>query len=537
MRRDIEAKASRVIEGATIIDGTGSPPSKADLLIEHGMITAIEKPGILGSARSIPNLDVKGLVVCPGFIDVHSHADNAPFLAQDDLTKIGQGITTEVIGNCGLSLAPIENGNEAEFLLKYQRHFAFEYVGWHTVADLLTAVDLQGTVTNICPLVGHGSLRLAAMGSSSRVATMDDVRLMGALLTEALEAGAFGMSSGLIYPPGVYSDTAELVGLALYLPAERVYATHMRNEGPGLLRSIKEALTIGREAGCRVEISHLKSCGKQNWGGVVRALELLDDARRDDLRVTQDVYPYAAASTTLGVCLPPWVHAGGDEATLARLRDPSQLLAIQTEIEESSDDTWENTILGAGYDGVMLSRTRSHRYEGMTLAEVAAARGLEPFDALITVLAEEELDARIIEFSMSESDVETVLSSPFTMIGSDGTAPGFSGGRAHPRLYGTFPRVLGRYVRELGVLNLTEAIRKMTSLPAEVFGVPQRGKVAVGMMADLVCFDPITVGHPGDYLNPSTPPVGIAWVMQEGHVVMQEGRWAETRRGKRLIPS
>lgn len=525
-----------LISNATLVDGTGAAEFPADLVVEHGRVAAIEAPGSVAGDRFARRIDAGGLVVCPGFIDTHSHADNAPFLADDDLTKINQGVTTEVTGNCGKSLAPIA-GDGSEALRELQRFFTFGYEGWHSAAELFAAVDAHGSVTNVCPLVGHGTLRLATIGPANRAAGQAEIEAMGALLTEAIEAGAYGMSTGLIYPPGVYSTTDELAAVASFLPPERLYTTHMRNESDDLLASIHEALTIGRRAGCRVHISHLKSSGHANWGGTEAALEVLDAARDEGLPVTQDVYPYDAASTVLGTCLPPWVHEDGDEAVLRRLQNPRDLARMRAEIEDPRADAgWENLIMGAGgYGGILVVSTRSHRYEGRTLEQLAQELAVEPFEALVRVLVEEELAVSMVEFSMSERDVESVLRSPFTVVGSDGLAPG-AGGRPHPRLYGTFPRILGRYVRERRVISLVEAIRRMTSLPAEIFGVPQRGTVAVGKVADLVCFDPATVDHLGDYLDPTVAPTGIAWVMQAGHVVVDRGVWAGTRRGSRLAP-
>lgn len=534
---------SVVITHARVIDGTGAPAYLADVVIDRGRITSIVAPGSATAPHSetaLPQnhrlIHAAGAVVCPGFIDVHSHADNAAILDEDDLTKISQGITTEVTGNCGYSLAPVAHGAEAEFLADSRKLFQFEYSGWHGVSEWFTLLDRRASVVNACPLIGHGTLRLATIGTADIPATQEDVAAMGRLLTDAVNAGAFGLSTGLIYPPGFYSSTEELALLAAHLPADRVYATHMRDESSRLLESIDEALTIGRTAGCRVQISHLKAAGKQNWGGVTRALEALDAARAEGLRVTQDVYPYSAAATSLSACLPPWAHDGGAEATMSHLSDPESLRAIKQQIDGGDDGTWENIIFGAGYEGILVADTRSGQHDGKTLTEIAHALAIDPVDALLRVLHDEQLDARMIVFDMDENDLEAALRSRYTSIGSDGLPPGREG-RQHPRLYGTFPRVLGRYVRERRVLDLPEAIRRMTSLPAETFGVPERGTLQVGMVADLVCFDPKTIDHPGTYVEPELPPTGIHWVMQTGHVVMRAGEWAGTRRGSRLRPS
>ena len=528
--------AAVLIRGARVIDGTGAPEYPADLWIRDGRIAAIAAAGELAVPAGAREVDATGLVVAPGFIDVHSHADNAPVLADDDLTKLAQGVTTEVTGNCGYSLAPVAPSREEAFLADSERLFSFPYSGWRSSAEWFAEIDRRGTVVNVCPLVGHGTLRIAAVGAEARAATPAELDEMGRLLREALEAGAFGFSSGLIYAPGCYSDTGELAHLARQLPADRVYATHMRDESGRLLESIDEALAVGRASGCRVQVSHLKAAGRQNWGGVARALERLDAARAAGVAVTQDVYPYAAASTSLGICLPPWAHDGGTEATLRRLADPEDRARMRAQILAGDDGTWENVLEGAGADGIMIADSRSHRFEGLTLVEIAAELGVDAVEALLTVLREEALDVRMVVFDMSEDDLVAALRSPFTAIGSDGLPPGRAG-RQHPRLYGTFPRVLGRFVRELGVLSLPEAIRRMTSLPAEIFGVPERGTIEVGRIADLVCFDPAEIAHPGSYTVPELPPTGIRWVMQRGHLGLVDGVWSGHRHGERLRPA
>jgi N-acyl-D-amino-acid deacylase len=351
----------------------------------------------------------------------------------------------------------------------------------------------------------------------------------------AVEAGAFGMSTGLIYPPGLFSDTDEIVEVMQGLPEGAIYATHMRGEGAHLRRSIAEALEVGRRSGAPVQISHLKSAGRQNWGGVAGALELIEDARADGVRVTQDVYPYTASSTMLTACLPPWCQEGGNPAVLERLADTEQLRRLRDEIEGGPSEEWENHVAGAGWDGILVSSTGSHSYEGQTLAELAEELGGSPFEALVTVLTQEQLRASMVVFSMCEDDLELALRDPFTMIGSDGLPPGV-GGKPHPRLFGTFPRVLARYVRERATLDLATAVQKMTGLPADTFGLHDRGYVAPGRVADLVAFTGATVADHGDYRDPVHPPTGLAWVMQAGAVVVDNGRWLGLRRGRRLTP-
>jgi N-acyl-D-aspartate/D-glutamate deacylase len=524
-----------LIRGGQVADGSGSALTPRDLLIDAGRIAAVADPGTFAGA-TCPVIDASGTVVAPGFIDVHSHADNAPLLAEDDTTKILQGVTTEVVGNCGFSLAPARAGREELLIRLTGRIFPPLDIEWHDFGDLLSRLDGHGYVTNYAPLVGHGTLRLAVLGMADCAPDADEQKRMGALLDEALDAGAFGLSSGLIYPPGLFSRTTELVDLARHLGGGRIYATHMRGEGGHLLDSVEEALEIGSRSGCRVQISHLKSAGRPHWGGVGRALDRLARARADGVTVTQDVYPYDASSTMLTTCLPPWCQEGGDQTVLARLDDPATVRRLRTEIEGGPQEGWENQIAGAGYEGILVASTASHDFEGRTLPEIGADIGASPFDALIHVLRAERLRASMVIFSMTESDVEAVLTDPATMVGSDGLPPGV-GGKPHPRLYGTFPRVLGRYVRERQVLDLPTAVAKMTSRPAQTFGLRDRGRIAQGAVADLVAFDPARVIDACDYRDPVRPPSGIEWVMQAGHVVVAKGRWLGNRSGRRLQPA
>lgn len=520
-----------LVRGAEVADGSGGPLVTQDVLLDRDRIAAVGPAGAYDGA-DCPVVDADGLVLAPGFIDVHSHADNAPLLDEDDTSKILQGVTTEVVGNCGFSLAPAGPGRQDLLATFSQRIFPPLAWGWDGFGSFLAATDGRGYVTNYAPLVGHGTLRLAVLGMADRAPDAAELARMGGLLDEALDAGAFGMSSGLIYPPGLFSATDELVWLARRLPAGRVYATHMRGEGAHLLDSVREAVAIGAQAGCRVQISHLKVSGRPNWGRVGPALDELDQARRDGVAVTQDVYPYDRSSTMLTACLPPWFQEGGDPAVLGRLADPAALARARRDIE-NPDGSWESHVAGAGYEGILVSSTASHTFEGRTLTEIAGEQGTGPFDALVRVLQAEKLRVSMVIASMSEADVETVLAHPSTMIGSDGLPPGV-GGKPHPRLFGTFPRVLGRYVRERGVLSLPEAVARMTALPAQVFGLTDRGRVAPGAIADLVAFDPGKIADRCDYRDPVHPPAGIAWVMQGGRFAVRDGRWLGTRLGRRL---
>lgn len=521
----------RLVRGAQVADGTSASLYFADLLIEDSRIVALCPPGSVDD-RTVAVIEATGMVVAPGFVDVHSHGDNAPFLDADDTTKILQGVTTEVVGNCGFSLAPVDPDRRdllASFNGRIFPHVEHRWTSWDS---FMSAADARGYVTNYAPLVGHHSLRIAAMGMSDARVSGPDMGKMCALLDEAMAGGAFGFSSGLIYPPGMFSTIEELVDLAGRLPSGRVYATHMRDEGHALLNSLDEALAIGRRASCRVQVSHLKVTGRENWGLVDEALSTLARARACGLAVGQDVYPYEASSTMLSSCLPAAFQSADEATVLSKLTSPAQLATLREAIE-----TAEGPQSGSDWGSrVVVASTASHGDEGMSLDEIAAHAGGDAIDALVKVLVRERLRATMIHFSMSEADVETVLSDPATMIGSDGLPPG-SGGRPHPRLFGTFPRVLGRFVRERRLLSLPEAIAKMTSLPADTYGLSCRGRIEVGAVADLVAFDPDTVADVGSYRDPVHPPQGIEWVMQAGQVVVAGGRWLGHRRGQRLTPT
>lgn len=516
-----------VVAGAKVLDGLGNPEQNADIFIVDGRIDDVRPHTDRHAGYEV--IDANGLTVAPGFIDAHSHADNAPFLADDDTTKILQGVTTEVVGNCGFSLAPVNPQRRAEHLARLAM-WKHDFSG-STFGEFLTVADSRGYVTNYAPLVGHGTLRLAAMGMDNREPTAGELARMGDMLEEALDAGAFGISSGLIYPPGTFSKTAELVALAKRLRPDAIYASHIRGEGSTLLDSVAEALAIGESSSRRVMISHHKAAGRSNWGATARSLARIQEARARGVDVYQDVYPYTASSTYLSALIPADVHAGGHDAMLARLTDPAQLAQLRARLSKKGSG-FENMLLEAGYDNVLIASTASGAFEGATLAEAARSLGKDEFDALIHILVGENLTATMVVFTMDEADVQRVMRDERTAIGSDGLAPGM-GGKPHPRLFGTFPRVLSRYVRDLGVLSLPEAIRKMTSLPAKIFGLRDIGVIAPGKMADLVAFDAVTVSDDLDYRDPVRPPKGIAWVMQAG-VTAVRGTRSLGRHGRRM---
>ena len=508
-----------LLTGAQLADGTGAPLRAGEVLVDGDRISAVEAPGVL--PRQHPERDLGGLVLAPGFVDAHSHADNAPLLAEDDTTKILQGVTTEVVGNCGFSLAPRHPSHSAELAGFLERLFPPTELAWTGFAEFFAAVDAAGSVTNQAPLVGHTSLRIAAMGVAEHPADAADTRRMAAALEEGMSAGAFGFSTGLIYPPALFAATEELTALAEVLGGAGRYVTHLRDEGGKLAEAIDEALRVGARAG-HTHLSHLKAAGAEHWGSLSAALERIRAARAAGQHISHDVYPYTASSTMLLTLLPPDYLAGDTEQLLERLQRPGCVPELR------------RALGGLDWDGVLVATTASHRHEGRTVAEIAGAG--DPVEVLVELLVSEQLRVAMVHFSMHEQDLRAALADEHTMIGSDGLPPG-GGGRPHPRLFGTFPRLLRRHVREDGQLSLPEAVRRMTALPAREFAIPDRGLLAPDLVADLVAFDPAAVTDVGDYRDPVHPPEGIDWVCQAGHTVVDGGRYLGPRRGVRLRPA
>ena len=522
--------AKRVVAGAKVFDGLGAPAKDVDVFVADGEIADVRPHADHHPGYDV--IDASGLTLAPGFIDSHSHADNVPFLLDNDTSKILQGVTTEVVGNCGFSLAPVDPRFRTEHLGRVAM-WKHEFNGF-TFGQLLAETDRRGYVTNYVPLVGHGTLRVAAMGMDDRDPTAAEQTRMGQLLEEAIEAGAFGMSSGLIYPPGTFCKTGELAELAKHMPESAIYASHIRGEGKTLLDAVGEAIAIGERSSRRVMISHHKATGKSNFGKTAQTLHLIHDARGRGVDVYQDVYPYIAASTYLSTLIPPEYHSGGRGPALARLQDPTQLSRLKARLEKEGD-AFDNRLLEAGYDHVLIASTPSGAFEGLTIPEVARSLAMSEFDALIHILVSEKLAPTMIIFLMDEGDVERVMADDRTAIGSDSLAPG-AGGKPHPRMFGTFPRVLGHYVREAKVLSLAQAIYKMTALPASIFRLEDRGAIAPGKVADLVAFDAATVCDDLDWRDPVREPKGVAWVMQAGVTIVEGNRAVTSRHGKRLKP-
>jgi len=508
-----------ILRGGMVHDGLGSPGRVADVAIVDGRIAAIGRV----DSRAGEEIDCDGLIVAPGFIDPHAHSDLVHAGADAATFKIEQGVTTEIVGNCGFSFAPMDSRSIELLGGMWAELAGGQQVRERTFAQYLDEVENAQPANNVAALVGHGTLRLAANGVEQALRPGALAR-MRALAHEAFEAGAVGLSSGLIYVPGSYSDTDELVELARVAAVhDRPYTTHMRDEGDHLTESLDEALAIGRRAGVRVQVSHCKVAGRRNHGSSGRLLGTIAQARREGADVFGDQYPYTAGSTFLSALLPPVAQQGGVEALRERLTDAGERAALRT-IADSGG-------MGAGLwgqctpDDVLVVAHRASQYAGRTLAAIAATD--DPWERLCALIRDDPGALCVIDL-MAEDDVRRIMADPLVAIGSDNGPPV---GLQHPRTWGCFPRVLGTYVREQGVLTWESAIRKMTSISARQFRLAGRGALLEGMVADVCVFDPVRIGHSGTYLRPDVAPDGVELVLLAGTPVLRVGRPTGERAG------
>ncbi|HEX9159126.1 MAG TPA: D-aminoacylase [Rhizomicrobium sp.] len=477
-----------IIRDVLIYDGEGSAPVRGDLAVDGDTIAAVGS--VPGTAAE--TVDGNGLALAPGFIDVHTHDDFAAVLHRDMAFKTAGGVTTSVVGNCGMGAAPW-----AEAMQMARAMHPEPLPQWEGYRGYFAQLEEDPPGVNIAALIGHGTARLAAMGTDAREPTGAEMQAMKGIVSEGLEAGAVGFSSGLIYEPGRHARTQELVALAsLMRNTGALYATHMRNEGTGLLDSVAEAIAIGEEAGVRVQISHHKASGREAWGLVAQSLALIERAQSRGLDVHADQYPYTAGSTILS----------------AVFRDGG--------------------FGGIPPEAIVIASAESHRdWEGRSIAALAAAAGCDATEAAGRVLAEVP-GTTVVIHTMCEEDVRTVMRHPSTMIGSDGLPT--LAGKPHPRLYGTFARVLGRYARDEGLFSLAEAVRRMTGFPARKFGFTDRGLLRAGAKADLVLFDPAVIIDCDTFEDPKQMPKGIVSVYVNGILTVQNGTPTGARAGSVL---
>jgi N-acyl-D-amino-acid deacylase len=513
-----------LIAGGEVVDGTGAGPRPAGVAIRDGRVAAV---GDLRGASARRTLDASGLYVCPGFIDMHSHADLTLLADPRAESKVRQGVTLDIAGNCGTSAAPI-GGASLEAVRSRLARWGLE-PRWRSMGEYLSELGAGGLGLHYACFVGHGALRATVMGNDMRPPTAAELARMKALLAESLEAGALGLSTGLIYPPGSYADREELVELCRVVAShDGLYSTHMRDEGMGVLGAIDEAIDVGRRSGARVQISHLKIAARPLWGSADRALARIEAARAEGLDVWADQYPYTASSTTLGVFVPQWAQEGGRRAMLRRLAEPASRARICREIAEwragrglaDPEQGWESVAIA--------NAPATREWEGRNLREIARELGVSGAEAVAELLLRNDGDVQVVIWSMDEGDVRRIMRAPYVVVGSDSATSATDGplhqGKPHPRGYGTFPRVLGRYCRDEGALAWGEAVHKMTGLSARRLGLADRGVVAPGAVADLALLDPARLAERATYECPHAYPDGVPHVMVAGAWVVRDGQ-------------
>ena len=523
-----------LLHGGRVVDGTDSEAFEADVLIENGIITRVAPEGIDEVEGDPRIIDVTGMVVAPGFIDMHSHSDLALFRPEGVGIKLTQGITTELLGQDGLSVAPIVEEDHSEWRGKLSGLLGGEpsQWKWETVGEYFDAIDATSPELNVCYLLPHGPIRAAVVGTDNVPTTSDDRAEMGKIIARGMAEGAFGFSTGLIYQPCSFADRDELADLNRYVAEDDgFFVVHMRNESTRVLDSFAEMRYVSERSGCPLHVSHLKVAGLDNaplWPDLLAAI---DSARAEGLDVTFDQYPYAAGSTMLDALLPGWVHAGGLESAVARLRDSrsrAKIFEQLTTLDIIGDE--ENKYARGGPATVLISWVGSEAnawVTGRTLEYVADEMGKHPVEALMDLLAEERLAATMISFWGTEEDIVPAMQHPAGLACTDG----IYGPHPHPRLAGSFPRILGEFVRERGVLTLPRAIHRMTQASARRLGLDDRGVVAEGKVADLVAFDPEEVESRASYEDPLLPPRGIEYVIVDGRVAVAEGVLTGERAG------
>ncbi|GAB2601262.1 N-acyl-D-amino-acid deacylase family protein [Pseudactinotalea suaedae] len=523
-----------LLRGAVVVDGTGGPQQVQDVLVSDGHVVASGKAAAdhpdAGNAQS---WDLDGLVLAPGFIDIHTHSDISVLQSTAAESKVLQGVTTEVVGNCSFSAFP----NGAERLDLHRDHMARIGeppldVDWTDLEGYADRLEAAPPALNVAALVGHGTLRVATMGVEQRPPTADEQAAMRELLRSALRAGAFGLSTGLTHVPSSYGDADEVIDLlGPVASAGALYATHARAVAGAELDAVREALMVSAASGARLQYSHVALNDPVNWGRASEYLGLFDDAVECGHHVGFDLYPYAASSSSLTQYLPGWVQVGGSAALSERLTDPDTYRRAREETARG----WYGGIPWL-WDRVTIAHAPEPGLAGRTMAQLALERAVDPVDLTLELCRRHGNQVEVVMAYRTEEDMQTFLAHPLSTIGSDGNAIDIHQRerRPHPRHYGTFPRVLGRYVRELGVLELSDAVRKMSAANADRLGLRDRGRIAPGQVADLVAFDPATVADRATFEDPCQAPTGIEHVWVGGTLVVQGGVQRDARPGRLL---
>jgi len=518
-----------VLRNGLVADGTGRGLYPADVAIRGNWILAVDAPGSLQAAEE---LDCSGLVIAPGFIDTHSHSDLRVLSEPELPMKIRQGITLEVFGQDGISVAPICAADQPEVArslagLDGDLGRAWD---WQSVAEYLSAIERARPAIDCSYLIPHGAVRLSAMGMEDRQARSDEIAAMQELIRKSMREGALGLSTGLIYPPCCFADTSELIELCrTVVEFDGVFVAHMRSESDYIENAIAEMIEIGKQSGVRVHISHFKIAGRENWGRIDAVLAKIERAQAEGIRLTADQYPYIAGSTMLGAILPPWAHAGGVDETLKRLASSEERGRMRATMLDRSPSPWDNFWKWSGPEGIVIPDIPSGNYPeyiGKNLSQAASLKNqadqVSEADAIefaFDLLLAERMGVGMISFSQSEEVVCKIMQQPYVNVCTDGLL----GGKPHPRAYGTYPRILGRYVRQQNLISLPEAVRKMSGLAAETFQLQRYGKISDGMRANIVVFNPHQVIDRATFKDSKQYPDGIEHVIVEGQLAIRYG--------------
>ncbi len=523
-----------LIQNGSIIDGSGEPRYAANVVVEGERVAEIGDVKATDAFDQV--LDAKGMIVAPGFIDTHSHSDLEVALNPYVEAKIRQGVTTELLGQDGISMAPLPK----KYISPWRKNLAGldgvtdeQVWDYETTEGYLAMIEKSGVGLNESYLVPHGNVRMEAMGLDNRKPTPAEMATMRDVTWREMEAGAYGLSTGLIYMPCAYADTAEVIELCKVVAEfDGAFVVHQRSEADTILESMEEVIEIGRQSGVKIHFSHFKVCGRKNWPLIDKVVALLDSASAEGIRTSFDQYPYVAGSTMLGVILPPWAHDGGTDKLMERLASP-QMRKKMVEDIEAGIPGWDNFVDFAGLDQIFVTSVKTEANQdlvGKSLLEIGEMRGKNAYDATFDLLLAEENAVGMVDFYGTEEHVIRFLQRPEQNLCTDGLL----GGKPHPRVFGSFPRVLGKYVREEKALTLEDAVRKMTSKPAAVFGYKGRGLLKKGNFADIVVFNPETVIDKGTFVDPVQFPVGIQHVLINGNAVMKDGAYERNLAGKVL---
>ncbi len=516
-----------IIKNGTVVDGTGCARRIADIGIQDNKITYIGSIDNLSDYRII---DAAGCVVAPGFIDIHSHSDFFWLVSPESESKIHDGVTTEICGNCGISAFPLK-GQLLENKRKGFRKFGLD-INWATAEDFFKRANEVTSSINRGFLVGHGNIRACVLGYENREPDRNELAEMEKELRKAMESGAFGMSSGLIYPPGCYAKTVELIELCKIIKEYNgIYATHMRNEGNELEAALSETINISRESGVNTQVSHIKTWGEKNWWKIDKIESLLEDARAEGVEITCDRYPYTASATDLDIILPDWVYEGGTAKEKKRLGDPFCRERIIKEMKQEgvSQEFWGTIMISSVFNEDKRS------YEGKTIAEISRTLKVPPLEFVLDLLYEEDCRVSVIFFNMSEENLARILKWEFVMVGSDSSLRSLKGvlnyGKPHPRGYGTFSRVIRKYVNQTSILSIEDAIYKMTGFPAQKLGLKNRGILKEGFFADITIFDQETIAEQATFTDPHNYSTGIKHVIVNGKLTINNGKHESVMNG------